>query len=95
LSCPFCGTKIGNPIKEWKYGHNYFTVKSFKCTHCGLDFRVYYHENKLSHTIPQSPSNQFKIDYLLSKGTLSREKIALRLNLSIKEVAEVLSKKEK
>ena len=91
MSCPYCKTPTGTPNKEWKYRG--FIVKSFKCTHCGLNFNVYYHDGKLSHTIPKSPTTQAKIQkYLTVYGQASKEEIAKKLKITPQEVDEATIK---
>lgn len=51
LKCPRCGTQVTKASSEWNYSA--FNVKRFDCTKCGKSFKAYFHEGKLSHTIPK------------------------------------------
>ena len=51
VKCPRCGTVISTSTKEWDYSA--FHVKRFDCKKCDKAFMAYYHEGKLSHTIPK------------------------------------------
>lgn len=51
VRCPKCGTEVSTPTKEWDYSA--FHVKRFDCRKCDKAFMAYYHEGKLSHTIPK------------------------------------------
>jgi hypothetical protein len=57
MKCPLCGTTLpAKPTNEWNYRKNYYHVKSYKCPKCHKVLMMYYHENKLSHTIPKKKS---------------------------------------
>jgi len=49
--CPNCGTEISKVKKEWNY--SVFHVRMYLCGKCGKTVKIYYRENKLSHTIPK------------------------------------------
>ncbi|MEM3616806.1 MAG: hypothetical protein QXJ31_02700 [Candidatus Bathyarchaeia archaeon] len=52
VKCPRCGKEATPTSKEWDYAA--FHVKLFECEKCGKNFMAYYHEGKLSHTIPKT-----------------------------------------
>jgi len=52
LKCPRCGVEAKPSGKEWEYGR--FQVKLFDCPKENKSFKAYYHEGKLSHTIPKA-----------------------------------------
>lgn len=92
--CPNCLALAKNPNREWYYKNNYFLVQEFVCSKCGLEFRGYYHNEKLSHTIPKNrlAVTELKIKkYLRTVGCASEEQIAEALNLNIAEVKTALS----
>jgi hypothetical protein len=96
--CPFCRTELSEKqaLKQWNYSKNGCLVKYFTCSNCDLGFMSYYPNNALSYTIPKSPSTSFKVRrFLRLKGETSKEEIAFRLRLSLKEVGEVLEAMEK
>jgi len=51
VNCPYCGTAIPNFKKEWNYA--VFHVKLYVCSRCGKSVKVYYRDDKFSHTIPK------------------------------------------
>jgi len=51
VKCPRCGTEIPKATKEWDYAA--FHVKRYDCEKCKKSFKAYFHEGKLSHTIPK------------------------------------------
>lgn len=55
--CPRCGTYVAQYTKEWDYRHRYYHVKKYYCPKCEQIFMEYFHNNKLSHTIPKAKSS--------------------------------------
>jgi len=51
MKCPRCGADTEATSKKWKYAA--FDVESRFCPKCDKKFRAYYHDGKLSHTIPK------------------------------------------
>jgi hypothetical protein len=50
VKCPRDSTEVAKSKKEWDYGS--FHVRLFICPKCEKSFKAYYHNGKLSHTIP-------------------------------------------
>jgi hypothetical protein len=85
-----CGATV-NFLKEWKYHNNYYQVRMYKCSKCTLKFREYYHDGRLSHTIPKFVSTKKRvIVFLRHHESATVEIIANALCLDAKEVIEVL-----
>lgn len=53
-NCPRCGTHIAQHIKEWDYHNRYYHVKMYQCPKCEKSLMEYFHNGKLSHTIPKA-----------------------------------------
>ena len=54
VKCPRCGTEVSKSEKEWNYRHGYYHVALHICQKCKKSFSAYFHNGKLSHTIPKS-----------------------------------------
>jgi predicted transcriptional regulator len=96
VNCLYCKTEVTKSIKEWNYRHNYYRVKLYACPNCGNQFRVYYHNDAFSHTIPKFVGTKKQIlTYLKKHETATEEELAEILKLDIKKINGILLELEK
>ena len=95
LACPFCQSlNLCSTGKQWKYAT--YNVELFKCQKCQKTAKLYFKEDKLSHTIPSTrTAKRLRIrDYIKTQGATRENDIATNLNLSIADVKVILKELE-
>ena len=93
VKCPRCGNESKAVCKEWNYSR--YHVKVFICKKCKKEFRAYFWDGRLSHTIPKLMSPRSKIiDYLRLHGEATETELASALRLSVDDVINTLKKLE-
>jgi predicted Rossmann fold nucleotide-binding protein DprA/Smf involved in DNA uptake len=93
VNCPRCGKEAKPTGKEWDYSR--FHVKYFNCPYDNRSFKAYYHDGKLSHTIPKRMTNKERVvAYLKEHKNGTQEELVRTLNLQEEEVMAILTELE-